>query len=254
MRGLAVAIVAVVFALACDTVSADSREDSAIRLEALSQLGLQPTVARERLDVTVQDGTVHLLGSVGTLFQKWRATDAVAHVKGVTRIVDELELRSGGGSDSALADDVRRRFDDMPALSRGSLTVDVSSGTVRIGGKLDDARMRFDARDAAAKVTGVVAVVDAISSGDKSDLEARGARARRPGPALGDLCAGGFRHPCRGRAREARRHGSTAVGADPGRARDARRERCEGSPKPARGRAEATSGHVREVTWNDAPD
>jgi osmotically-inducible protein OsmY len=171
MRELAVTIVTTVVTLAWGTVSADPREDSTIRLEARSQLTLQPAVAQEHLDVSVQDGTVHLSGSVGTLFQKWRASDAVAHVKGVTRVVDELELRSGPGSDSALADDVRRRFRDMPSLSRGSLSVEVSSGTVRISGRLDDARKRFDARDAAAKIPGVVAVVDAISSGDTSDGE-----------------------------------------------------------------------------------
>ena len=59
----------------------------------------------------------------------------------------------------------------MPRLSRGSLSVDVSSGTVRISGRLDDARLRFDAADAAAKIPGVVAVVDTISSGDTSDAE-----------------------------------------------------------------------------------
>ena len=51
---------------------------------------------------------------------------------------------------------------DMPRLSRGNLSVQVSTATVRISGRLDDARMRFDARDAAAKIPGVVAVVDAI--------------------------------------------------------------------------------------------
>lgn len=56
MRGLAVAIVTVVVALACGTVSADPREDTTIRLEARSQLALQPAVAPERLDAFVQDG------------------------------------------------------------------------------------------------------------------------------------------------------------------------------------------------------
>jgi osmotically-inducible protein OsmY len=148
---------------------AGSREDDTIRLNVEGNLRMVNVLAGERLDVDVTDATVRLSGSVETLYRKWQALDQTSRVRGVLAISDGIELHGGSRSDSAILDAVKRRFEDLPRVANQKLAVTVSDGTVTLKGEVDDARIRFSARDAAADVVGVQAVVDAITSREQDD-------------------------------------------------------------------------------------
>ena len=150
-------------------LQAGTREDDAIRLNVEGNLRMVQVLAGERLDVDVTDGTVQLTGSVETLYRKWQALDQTSRVRGVLAISDAIDLQGGSRSNSAILDTVKRRFEDLPRVANQHLDVSVSDGTVTLKGEVDDARIRFAARDAAADVVGVRAVVDAITSREQDD-------------------------------------------------------------------------------------
>jgi osmotically-inducible protein OsmY len=150
-------------------VTAGSREDDAIRLNVEGNLRQVQALAGERLYVEVSEGTVRLSGSVSTLYRKWQALDQTSRVRGVLSIQDAIELEGGSRSNSGLLDTVERRLEDIPRVANQKLEISVSDGTVTLKGKVNDARLRFAARDAVADLVGVTAVVDAITSGEQDD-------------------------------------------------------------------------------------
>lgn len=150
-------------------VHADSREDDAMRVNVEANLRQVQVLAGERLYVEVSEGVVSLSGSVRTLYQKWQALDQTSRVRGVLGIRDAVELEGGSRSNSGLLDTVERRLEDIPRVANQHLEISVNDGTVTLKGEVNDARIRFAARDAVAGIVGVTAVVDAITSKEMDD-------------------------------------------------------------------------------------
>lgn len=150
-------------------VLAGSREDDTIRVNVEANLRTVQVLAGERLYVEVSEGVVQLSGTVTTLYRKWQALDQTSRVRGVLAIRDAMELEGGSRSDSGLLDTVERRLEDIPRVANQKLEITVSDGTVTLKGEVNDARVRFAARDAVADVLGVTAVVDAITSKEQDD-------------------------------------------------------------------------------------
>lgn len=150
-------------------VHADSREDDAMRVNVEANLRQVQVLAGERLYVEVSEGTVGLSGTVRTLYQKWQALDQTSRVRGVLAIRDAIELEGGSRSNSGLLDTVERRLEDIPRVANQKLEISVNDGTVTLKGEVNDARIRFAARDAVAGIVGVTAVVDAITSKEMDD-------------------------------------------------------------------------------------
>ena len=148
---------------------AGSREDDTIRVNVEANLRTVQVLAGERLYVEVSEGVVQLSGTVTTLYRKWQALDQTSRVRGVLAIRDAMELEGGSRSDSGLLDTVERRLEDIPRVANQKLEITVSDGTVTLKGQVNDARVRFAARDAVADVLGVTAVVDAIPSAETDD-------------------------------------------------------------------------------------
>lgn len=160
--------------LLASVARADPREDYAIRLNAEASLRYSQALAGRHLDVEVRDGTAILEGDVRTLYQKWEALEQVARVRGVVAIQDRIEVFTDVRRDSALVDDVRRRIEDLPKVANQHLEITATAGAVKLSGKVDDARVRFAARDAAAQIRGVKAVIDAITTDPVDDEKLKG--------------------------------------------------------------------------------
>lgn len=156
-------------AVLAPAVLADASDDDAIRLNVEASLAYQQALAGERLTVAVADGRTSISGTVRTLYQKWQALDAAARVRGVVVVDDRIELFGQPQRDAALAEEVLRRFEDVPKVASAKLRVTARDGTVTLEGVVVDARTRFDARDTTAKIAGVVGVVDRISSPERPD-------------------------------------------------------------------------------------
>jgi len=168
MRPIAPLVAAAVLVVLPGT-SAAQREDDAIRLNIETSLASQQALAGERLSVAFADGRATLSGTVRTLFQKWRAIDAAARVRGVVNVDDRTEIFGQAQRDESLAEAVGRRFEDLPKIASAKLHVEARDGTVTLEGTVGDARTRFDARDAAAQIPGVRDVVDRIASPERPD-------------------------------------------------------------------------------------
>ncbi len=148
-------------------LAADTDHDIRDRVEGALQGSAK--VGHLSLSADVQGGTVTLSGRVLVLGQSWQAEEAVAAVRGVLGIVNQVEIQSRGRPDDSIEHDLPRRIEDIPVLAAAGIAAKVSGGKVTLGGQVKDARLRFRAREAAADVEGVLAVVDEISSPSTTD-------------------------------------------------------------------------------------
>lgn len=108
----------------------------------------------------VRKKKVRLEGTVRTLSQAWEAWEIASKLRGVLEIDDALVIGNAGKSDTTLRAEVERRLENILRLTASPIAVTVSGGTVTLSGTLKDARLRFDARTAAAGIEGVRAIVD----------------------------------------------------------------------------------------------
>jgi osmotically-inducible protein OsmY len=130
-------------------------------------------LSRESLRVSVKDGVASISGVVPDLYRRWRAREVAGRVKGIVEIVDRTTLRPAGRPDAEILAEVQdglRRGKETAGLA---ITATVEAGTVTLAGTISDGRRRFDARDAAAHVPGVVAVVDRIETPPSDDERIR---------------------------------------------------------------------------------
>jgi osmotically-inducible protein OsmY len=155
----------------------DVADNVEMRLAGAAELGTLT------LRAAVTEGKAVLEGRVRLLSQSWHAVEVTAQVRGVRAIDNRLEVEPAGGSDVQIATAIRRRFEDRIALASAGLKVEVEEGRARISGSVKDARLRFQARAAAAETAGVMDVEDRITSPPASDEELLHAieRLLRPG-------------------------------------------------------------------------
>jgi hyperosmotically inducible protein len=73
--------------------TADPREDTRIEAEVKARLVAEKDANLTRLGVISSNATVYLSGTVESPDQRSRARALAAGVKGVTRVVDTLEVR-----------------------------------------------------------------------------------------------------------------------------------------------------------------
>ena len=71
--------------------------DSSIRQDVLDELEFEPSIDANDIGVMVENGIVTLTGHVPTYSQKLAAERAVARIKGVRGIAQEIEVRHNLG-------------------------------------------------------------------------------------------------------------------------------------------------------------
>jgi osmotically-inducible protein OsmY len=130
-------------------------------------------LSRELLRVSVKDGVAAISGVVSDLSRSWRAREVAGGVRGIVEIVDRTTVRGAGRPDAEILAAVRDELRDDKETAALQITATIEAGTVTLAGTISDGRRRFDARDAAAGVPGVVAVVDRIETPASSDERIR---------------------------------------------------------------------------------
>ena len=114
--------------------------------------------------MSVTDGVAAISGIVSDLYRSWRAREVAGGVGGIVEIVDRTTVRGAGRPDAEVLPAVQDALRQGKETARLALTATVDAGVVTLSGTINDGRRRFDARDAAARVPGVVAVVDRIET------------------------------------------------------------------------------------------
>ena len=133
----------------------------------------------EAIRVQVQDGLVHVSGTVNGAAARRQVLAAVRSVRGVRAVVDDLtEHDPGIGNDLGLLGILRHKLSNLPELRVlvEKLDITVRAGVVRVSGEVDSDLQRKLVEVTLLATHGVLVVV--------SDLEPGGGAAAPPAPPL----------------------------------------------------------------------
>jgi osmotically-inducible protein OsmY len=139
-------------------------DDDEIAARALAALRWSTIVPEGRLLVQVEHGKVSLIGTLDWAYQKRGALDIVRGLRGVTGLVDRIEL-----AERVVTQDVRsaieRALRRNAMLDGQAVSVAVDGNKVTLDGRVRSWRDRHAAEDAAWSVSGVTEVRDRLRVG-----------------------------------------------------------------------------------------
>lgn len=139
--------------------------DDELRRLVAAELSWDPQVESDAIEVSADNGTVTLCGTVASLRQKRAAAKAAARVRGVIRVVIEVRVRIPG-TEQRDDDDLRGDVQEALMLD-GSvpMTVDARAraGFVTLTGTAQWHYQREAAESRTAKVPGVIDIDNAIT-------------------------------------------------------------------------------------------
>ncbi|CAM3519000.1 BON domain-containing protein [Paracoccus nototheniae] len=139
--------------------------DTDLRADVEDALEFEPATDANQIGVAVQNGVVTLSGHVTTYAARLAAERAVARVKGVRGIAQEVEVRPAGSHLTA-DDEIARRV--LEALAWNSLVpmdsvkVRVAEGHVTLSGRVEWNYQRTAAELAIAGMSGVKGILNSI--------------------------------------------------------------------------------------------
>ncbi len=111
------------------------RSDRAITDAVVAEIGADPAVALDHIEVETDGGIVRLQGTVSNLLARDRATELAEAVKGVRAVVNYIEVRpSEPRSDRALHQDIAAALDAHPAVEASDIDVEAEDGIVTLTG------------------------------------------------------------------------------------------------------------------------
>ncbi len=145
------ALLLVSAALAAGPAAAAVPPDAELAAAVAQRFAGAKGLSRELLRVSVQQG--------------------VASISGV--VVDRTTVRSAGRPDAEILSVVETELRKDKVTARLPVAATVEAGRVTLTGTITDGRRRFDAREAAARVPGVVAVVDRLETPPADDERIR---------------------------------------------------------------------------------
>ncbi|MCF8109134.1 MAG: BON domain-containing protein [Desulfohalobiaceae bacterium] len=127
---------------------------------ALEQkLDAHPRLKQSAVEVLVQDGVVTLFGETETLKAKMDASLLAGNTSGVWRVTNQIRVRPETmPSDAAIAENVKAALLRDPYVEKDQVSVTVDNGRVTLSGKVDTVFERGQAQDAAARISGVIAL------------------------------------------------------------------------------------------------
>lgn len=133
--------------------------DEVLRNLIIAELDFDPSIESTGIVVAADNGVVTLSGHVPTAAQKLAARDAVARVRGVRAIAQELEVRHPHDphDDQDLAGRAANVLEWASVLPREAIQVEVSSGVVTLTGEVE---WDYQRRIADQLVRGLSGVLD----------------------------------------------------------------------------------------------
>ena len=139
--------------------------DSALRQDILDELEFEPSIDANDIGITVEDGIVTLTGHVPNYSQRLAVERAVARMKGVKGIAQEIEVRypgRPGTSDDEIAQRVVSTLKWSTVVPDERVKVKVQNGWVTLRGRLDWNFQKTGAEGAICDLKGVTGVSNLI--------------------------------------------------------------------------------------------
>lgn len=140
--------------------------DHALKALVLAELQWEPMVDAAHIGVSVRDGLVTLSGHADSYWQKRAAEQAVARVKGVRAIAEEITVRlpvEVTRSDEEIAGAAVNRLEWDGAVPLDAVKVRVQDGHVTLSGTVAQAYQRVAAAAAVQPLWGVLSVTNEIA-------------------------------------------------------------------------------------------
>ena len=120
-----------------------------------NQLMINVTTPSHMIDVVTTDGIVTLSGTVNNLLEKDHAVKVAQMVKGVSGVIDKLDVTTTFMSDEELAGNVTDALFNDPATSSYQIMVNANNGIVTLEGEVDSWQEKQLASYVAKGVMGV---------------------------------------------------------------------------------------------------
>lgn len=140
------------------------KTDSALKTAIISELAWTPGVDSAHVGVAVTDGAVTLSGEVESYPEKYRAEKAVARVRGVTAIAQEITVRCRRTTnDTDIAREAGEALDRAVDVPAGSVTASVHDHSVTLSGQVPWNYQREAAGRAVRYLRGVTNLDNAVS-------------------------------------------------------------------------------------------
>ncbi len=138
-------------------------EDIAAKIEHLLQWN--PTIDASRIDVVVTNGIVILMGSVDSIWQKYRVDHLAEDIAGVISVDNRLEVKPvGEASDEDIRKDILATLDRNAFIDASHIAVSVENGVVTLSGTVENHLARSTALNIAHNTNGVVDVHDHLKT------------------------------------------------------------------------------------------
>jgi osmotically-inducible protein OsmY len=135
-----------------------------LTMNVTDELFWDPKLDNEAVAVSVDDGSVTLRGTVGSLREKREAKKAAERVYGVISVDNQLQVRlmnDDRRADSDLRGDVLQAL-MLDSIVPSSVDAKVKDGFVTLSGKVDWQYQRDEAEWVASSIVGALDVVDEI--------------------------------------------------------------------------------------------
>src|SRR3954466_597466 len=116
------------------------RSDSDIQKDVMAELQWEPGLRNDDIAVAVRDGVVTLAGFVDSYADKWKAERAVARVKGVRAVANDLEVKLPAKSQRTDPEIARAAADALKwnvLVPDDRIKVTVDHGWVTLEGDVD---------------------------------------------------------------------------------------------------------------------
>ena len=142
-----------------------SKSDTQLKQDIEAELHWDPKVNAAQIGVTVDNGTVSLLGAVDTYAEKWAAEAATKRVHGVRTVAQDLTVKiltDHARSDSDIAGAVQSAL-KWDVFVPTAVTAKVQKGAVVLEGQVTWNFQRDAAEHAIRYLTGVVSVHNTIT-------------------------------------------------------------------------------------------
>jgi len=141
------------------------KTDHELKTAIVDELEWTPSVNPDRIAVSVDNGAITLSGQVETYPEKQAATRAVMHLRGVTAVADEIEVKNGWAprEDADIAREATEAIDRMVYVPAGAVQAKVHNHVITLSGALTWDYQREAARAAMAGLRGVHGVINTIS-------------------------------------------------------------------------------------------
>ncbi len=147
--------------------------DITLRHLILNELELEPGVDAAHIGVTVEGGVVTLTGYVHSYAERAVAEQAVARVKGVKALAQELQVRyphNKKSDDDQIAKRALRIIAWDTTVPDDKVKIRVQNGWITLSGEVEWNYQKDAADDAVRKLSGVVGITNLITVRPHADV------------------------------------------------------------------------------------